>query len=213
MSAQQCGSRCGAARRDSESLLSWQVITCGSLLDLTGGSLLDFTGGSLLDFTGGSLLAVIAFLAGPVAAGRVLPTLLYTGAESCAAVSEDGCDTYLHFESHSGRYYRFNRRAAAPPLTLGRGLPATYEMRAQGLWPWLRNNHLLYIGQVRGQTLRGYAETSTHTLTFTWTQTYPHSHPPHRDSLRPRPHPTTTPTPLRPAPTPPHLTPARLILP
>ena len=47
-------------------------------------------------------------LSGPPPSVGALPTLLYTGSASCgavseAAVSEAACDTYLHFEAHSGR--------------------------------------------------------------------------------------------------------------
>ena len=67
-----------------------------------------------------------------------LTQFVYTGSASCAAVSDDGCDTYLRFEASSGRYFRFQRRADADASALSRGRPGSHELRAQGVCPTLK---------------------------------------------------------------------------
>ena len=78
-----------------------------------------------------------------------LTQFVYTGSASCAAVSDDGCDTYLRFEASSGRYFRFQRRADADASALSRGRPGSYELRAQGVWPDLKGSQLVYLGHRR----------------------------------------------------------------
>ena len=134
------------------------------------------TPGGAADEASEELPLGLGLLPAPPPAGEAWATLLFTGTESCAAAATppadataaaaeaaavaaaiggaaeheaarlDACDGYLHFESSTGRYYRYRRRAGAPPLRSALGLSGSYELVAQGLWPWLRGHQLLYAG-------------------------------------------------------------------